>query len=572
MQPEFARKKKQRAENDKSSAPASTQKEARGTAPGVPHFLKSARSSASPPTVSPGTEQKESETASAKAESPGARPNLAPERYEHDADRLAEQSLNQSHSSADSKAAQTSVPSEISTAAPTSSSTINGAGEPLAEAERLHFERSMGADFSDVRVHHDAAAAREAENLNALAFTENRDIVFAAGQYQPETSGGRRVLAHELAHVTQQSSRQVAGVQRLPNPNPQPEPAQPSGPAQQVPAVAPQAGAQAPTDEFFARDAVEGIRGRSTVRYFQTSATVAAGARTIQNIKQALLRVSERYKEAYENYSQAVTAAGKEARNQQQWLDFFVGIGTGVTLGVLSEAIFVAEGATLAAEFVVEVGAEVAEGAAGAGLKATGLTQFVGQDLAPSRDLDPMVLDLEIYQLLEKLHRRVLGIAQYGDAQFLINGAAEYAIGEIRVHVAGGEQEMSEGDLLDLIFALGQADQEGRSVDRSLASFSSRLEQIESNVDSAPRQSTREIEQDIWILWMSTIKNSDSNTLDYDAIEDRLHSLGVLGSGSRLGVDFGWYTSEADELAALQAARDAAPGIRSRNRNLTSEE
>src|SRR5262249_55657245 len=95
---------------------------------------------------------------------------------------------------------------------------------------------------------------------------------------------------------------------------------------------------------------------------------------------------------------------------------------------------------------------------------------------------------------------------------------------------------------------------------------------IETRVLSAPVQTTQEMEQDIWILWMSTILNRDSNILDYDAIEDHLASIGVLGPNSRLGVDFGWWTSEDDELAALEAARDQATRIRHRNSELTRPE
>ncbi|MGH9836713.1 MAG: eCIS core domain-containing protein [Blastocatellia bacterium] len=59
-------------------------------------------------------------------------------------------------------------------------------------------------DFSQVRVHTDAKAAESARAVNALAYTVGRDLVFGAGQYQPGTTGGNRLLAHELTHVVQQ--------------------------------------------------------------------------------------------------------------------------------------------------------------------------------------------------------------------------------------------------------------------------------------------------------------------------------------------------------------------------------
>jgi hypothetical protein len=63
---------------------------------------------------------------------------------------------------------------------------------------------NLGVDFSQVRVHTDSRAAESAEAVNALAYTVGRDIVFAAGQYNPRTSSGIRLLAHELTHVAQQ--------------------------------------------------------------------------------------------------------------------------------------------------------------------------------------------------------------------------------------------------------------------------------------------------------------------------------------------------------------------------------
>jgi hypothetical protein len=546
---------------DPESAPARTAAKNRGSASGIPLFLKSA----------PAPSEIEA------VKSAGQGPDLtirivAPDDpSELQADRLAEQSLVQTNRERRPEGGQSQSASEIRSR-PQSSSFIRNPGEPLPETERRPFERSMDTDFSNVRVHHDGEAARAADDLNALAFTENQDIGFAAGRYQPGTAEGQRLLGHELAHVKQQTSGAVTGLQRQPIPAaPQPQ-QEGQGPAQQAQPQTPQPETERPTNEFFARDEVELIRGRAFMRYYQVSGTVGIGARVIENIKSTLLDASRRYHGAYDAYAAAIRAAGQEARNQQQWFDFFMGVAIGVSAGLLSEWLLVAEGASLAVELATEVGTEIVEGVAGAGLRASGLTQFVGQDLAPSRDLDPMVFELDIYRLLESLHRKILGFAGYADAQFLINGAAEYAIGEIRAHVAGGEEEMSETDLLDLISTLIRADSASADLDRRMPALRSRLADIESRVLSAPVQTTAEMEQDIWILWMSTIANSDSNILDYDAIEDHLHEIHVLGPSSRLNVDFGWWTSAADELAALEAARDEAPAIRSRGRELTRPE
>jgi hypothetical protein len=89
----------------------------------------------------------------------------------------------------------------------------HGAGEALPGQTRAYFEDRFGHDFGDVRVHRDAEVARAA---GARAFTLGHDIVFGAGQYQPATRAGRRLLAHELTHVVQQRSARSASPQLQP--------------------------------------------------------------------------------------------------------------------------------------------------------------------------------------------------------------------------------------------------------------------------------------------------------------------------------------------------------------------
>ena len=79
-------------------------------------------------------------------------------------------------------------------------------GRPLDARTRAFMEPRFGHDFSRVRVHADAQAAESARAVNALAFTVGHHIVFGSGQLFPETSPGRRLMAHELTHVVQQSS------------------------------------------------------------------------------------------------------------------------------------------------------------------------------------------------------------------------------------------------------------------------------------------------------------------------------------------------------------------------------
>jgi hypothetical protein len=76
----------------------------------------------------------------------------------------------------------------------------------LEPAVRLDMEQRIGYDFSRVRVHSGPAAARSAQDVNAHAYTVGHNIVFGAGQPALESREGRKLLAHELTHVAQQTS------------------------------------------------------------------------------------------------------------------------------------------------------------------------------------------------------------------------------------------------------------------------------------------------------------------------------------------------------------------------------
>jgi hypothetical protein len=79
-------------------------------------------------------------------------------------------------------------------------------GEPLSAALRGFYEPRLGMDLAPVRVHMDAQAAESARRFNASAYTFGRHVVFGAGQFDPASRSGQRLLAHELAHVVQQRS------------------------------------------------------------------------------------------------------------------------------------------------------------------------------------------------------------------------------------------------------------------------------------------------------------------------------------------------------------------------------
>lgn len=99
-------------------------------------------------------------------------------------------------------------------------------GRPLPDSERRFFESRLGRDLSSVQIHTGPQASEAARSVNALAYTMGNYIVFAEGRYRLGTDDGRKLLAHELAHVVQQGEdaskspgAKPASVQRLGDPS-----------------------------------------------------------------------------------------------------------------------------------------------------------------------------------------------------------------------------------------------------------------------------------------------------------------------------------------------------------------
>jgi hypothetical protein len=142
--------------------------------------------------------------------------------YEQEADRIAADVMSGSALSrldaAPLRIQRFSGPSNTPTnAAPTSvDGVLSSPGSPLEPALRQEMEQRFGYDFGGVRVHTDASAAESAHAVSARAYTVGGDIVFGRGHYAPGTSEGRKLLAHELTHVLQQSGGDAAAGDRMP--------------------------------------------------------------------------------------------------------------------------------------------------------------------------------------------------------------------------------------------------------------------------------------------------------------------------------------------------------------------
>ena len=87
-------------------------------------------------------------------------------------------------------------------------------GRPLDDTIRAPMEQAFQADFSGVKIHTGGEADSLNRSLNARAFTSGQDVFFRSGEYNPGSTGGQELLAHELTHTIQQGSAVQRRIQR----------------------------------------------------------------------------------------------------------------------------------------------------------------------------------------------------------------------------------------------------------------------------------------------------------------------------------------------------------------------
>jgi hypothetical protein len=143
--------------------------------------------------------------------------------YEQEADRVGEQVMRMSPADVSrrqngktthplvQRRASAGAATGVAEAPPIVHDVLNSPGQPLDAATRAFFEPRFGYDFSHVRVHAGSKAAESSHAVNAHAYTVGNDIVFSESYFRLDSSEGRKLLAHELTHVMQQSDSMDGG-------------------------------------------------------------------------------------------------------------------------------------------------------------------------------------------------------------------------------------------------------------------------------------------------------------------------------------------------------------------------
>lgn len=89
--------------------------------------------------------------------------------------------------------------------------TARGGGHAVPTGIRDEVAARVGDPLDDARLHTDSTADQLSRSVSARAFTTGTDVFFAAGEYQPSSTAGRELIAHELTHVAQQRGAPTSG-------------------------------------------------------------------------------------------------------------------------------------------------------------------------------------------------------------------------------------------------------------------------------------------------------------------------------------------------------------------------
>jgi hypothetical protein len=474
---------------------------------------------------------------------------------------------------------------------------------PLVQAK---MESAFGADFSDVRVHTDSARAVD---LSALAFTQGNDIHVAPGQWAPETTKGQELLGHELAHVVQQRAGRVTATAQRKGASLNDEP-ELEREADTLGARAARGVSGAPVEVALQRKEAPGgaplktgyddvvdsariqrkgsglalpaeptiqlqtpkqhpnqaatlatlatLRGNAENRFNLTTSyaeeSLAVGDLTRDKLTSAI----GVYRQAYDTFRGVLNRAQKEAQNQQRWTDIIIGVICGTAAGLAAAFVLPSTPAGWFALTLAEAGTAAASSAgqgvlsAGLGALASSQTQVAGQNIS-SAALDPMIQEVAMWQRVSAIYRSGLEMTPLIRASHNLTTVLGNLIADVRVFEAGGTTALTETRIAATTAQLVQQDAKFATGAAELQSKITELQTLRSNVqaiDPAARSAVQ-VERDIWILWMSSLPYN-SNILDLDAIEDH------IGPNGLHIVDFGSYTSDADENEAIDQARTTA--------------
>lgn len=279
-----------------------------------------------------------------------------------------------------------------------------------------------------------------------------------------------------------------------------------------------------------------------------------------------LSAISRVYTGAYTVFRNVLNSAQQEAQDQQQWTDIVVGVLCGTAAGLAAAFVLPSTAAGWFSLTLAEAGTAAASSAGqgvvsgGIALAASRATSVEGKTIS-SEGLEPQFRELAMWRAVAGIYRSGLEIGPVSQATHVLSVQLSDFLADVRVFDAGGTSGLTEARIGQSVAAMQQADAQQAGARDEFTRKLAELRALKAAVAAINPQakSQRQMERDIWILWMSTLQHN-SNILDLDAIEDH---IGPQGLGI---VDFGSYTSDADENEAIETARGNAAQLRAESR------
>ncbi|HET9647139.1 MAG TPA: hypothetical protein VFP34_02790 [Microlunatus sp.] len=271
-----------------------------------------------------------------------------------------------------------------------------------------------------------------------------------------------------------------------------------------------------------------------------------------------LSAISAIYTQAYNTFRGVLNAAQQEAQNQQRWTDIIVGVICGTAAGLAAAFVLPSTAAGWFSLTLAEAGTAAAS-SAGQGLASAALSAAASSALTvpgqviSSAGLEPSIQQIAMWQKVAGIYRSGLEVAQLTQASHQTTMALSDLIADVRVFEAGGTTKLTDASIASTLTQLEQQDSQLTVATTELTNKITELQTMNTAVAAInPQAKTApQMEKDIWVLWMATLAKN-SNILDIDAIEDHIGPKGLKI------VDFGWYTSDADENEAIDQARSDA--------------
>lgn len=421
-----------------------------------------------------------------------------------------------------------------------------GGGQPLPGTLRTPIESAFGADFGSVRIHTGAEAAHMNQSLHAQAFTHGRDIYFNEGKYRPETTEGKHLLAHELGHVAQQRGGEKKDVKYVRRRTTIEDILEPGKNATKADWIKWEQGLKKVIEEIDERNLlIDSIQ----IDYLPKI------NKSLENSFENHIRGYSGY---YKKHLEMIKKAGDNRDQRNELIGFVISVVIGATISYFAPA--------LIPIMRNLVGWKKAMSDVLRTTTSTYLSSRV-KDMVYSpriKGFEQPKGAIDISELIDKLFRfinenfNLLQILYLKNV--LLKERVEKILEEIDCFLNGREVRRSVSYIKK--YTLQYMRENMYLPDRDeMKKFIKDLEQVSKMKLSAI--SGLELEQDIWILWISTIDKENSDFLDENIIENYLKEIKVIGPGkSRLGLDFGSVTLESDELKAIERAKTEKWNIR----------